>query len=41
MYNFAINNFIEDDRKKTGWNAMTNKSNEFELEIKDKLKSKI
>jgi predicted 2-oxoglutarate/Fe(II)-dependent dioxygenase YbiX len=41
MYNFAINNFIEDDRKKTGWNAMTNKSNEFELEIKDKLKKYI
>jgi len=41
MYNFAINNFIEDDRKKTGWNAMTNKSNEFELELKDKLKNYI
>jgi predicted 2-oxoglutarate/Fe(II)-dependent dioxygenase YbiX len=41
MYNFAINNFIEDSRTKRGWNAMTNKSNEFELEIKDKLKNYI
>lgn len=41
MYNFAINNFIEDNRTKYGWNAMTNKSNEFELEIKDKLKNYI
>jgi hypothetical protein len=41
VYNFAINNFIPDVRIQYGWNAMTNKSNEFELEIKDKLKNYI
>jgi len=41
MYNFAINNFIEDNRTQYGWNVMSNKSNEFELEIKDKLKNYI
>jgi len=41
MYEFAINNFIEDIRTKNGWNAMTNKSNEFEIELKDKLKNHI
>ena len=37
MYNFAINNFIQDDRIKTDWNALTNTSKEFELGLKDKL----
>lgn len=37
VYDFAINNFLEDDRMKYGWNALSNTSKEFELGLKDKL----
>jgi hypothetical protein len=41
VYNFAINNFIRSNEKNYLFNVITNKSNEFELEIKEKLKNYI